>query len=102
MRELETFLLSNLQEILESQDETAIEIANQIDADLVELSENLIDEQIFRDRLAEYAAARNTFHFIYSRPAQPEPLKSSSNNQTLKYRKEILPRVTLHLTHEFK
>lgn len=49
--ELEDWLVSHLQETLESGDSTAIDIANQLDADLVQLGEDIINETILRQRL---------------------------------------------------
>ena len=56
--ELGKWLLSNLQNILDSGDERAIILANQIDADLVELSENILDDSLFRQRLGHYLASQ--------------------------------------------
>ena len=60
LQDVEGRLLSNLQEILDSGDEKAIEVANQIDADFVELGENLIDEATLRERLESYVRACET------------------------------------------
>ena len=60
VRDLETWLVSSLQEILNSGDSKAIEVANEVDADLVELGEGLIDELTFRERLEGYIRACET------------------------------------------
>ena len=52
--ELEAWLLVNLQTILDSKDRTAIDLANKVDADLMELSEGLLDEKGFRVRARRY------------------------------------------------
>ena len=54
LQDLEKWLVGHLQEILDSGDETAIRIADEIDADLVCLGEGLIDEATFRSRLEGY------------------------------------------------
>lgn len=46
--ELEEWLVGNLQDILNSGDRKAIEIANQVDALLVEMGERLLNEDQFR------------------------------------------------------
>ncbi|PIU54908.1 MAG: hypothetical protein COS88_06120, partial [Chloroflexi bacterium CG07_land_8_20_14_0_80_51_10] len=51
LRYLESWVLSNLQRILDSGDEEAIEMANLIDADLVELGEGLVDEKTLLEHL---------------------------------------------------
>lgn len=56
--ELGKWLLSHLQDILDSGDERAITLANQIDTDLVELSEDIIDDSLFRQRLEHYLASQ--------------------------------------------
>ena len=50
--ELESWLLVNLQRILESKDTEAINIANEVDVLLVELGEGIIEPMGFRRRLA--------------------------------------------------
>ncbi len=54
LKELEAWLVANLQAILDSRDSRAIELANQLDADLVELGEGIIDAKDFRERLEAY------------------------------------------------
>jgi hypothetical protein len=46
--ELEEWLVGNLQDILNSSDRKALEIANQVDALLVEMGERLLNEDQFR------------------------------------------------------
>jgi len=65
LRDLEAWLLSNLQRILDSGEDTAIDLANDVDADLVELGEDLIDELTFRERLQSYIRIRDTFPLEY-------------------------------------
>lgn len=60
LQELESWLLSNLQRILDSGDEKAIDVANEIDADLVELGEGLIDETTIRGHLQRFISERDT------------------------------------------
>lgn len=60
LRDLESWVLSNLQRILDSGDEQAIDWANQIDADLIEFSEGLIDEATIRDHLHRLVSTRDT------------------------------------------
>lgn len=47
-RDLETWLVSHLQAILDSGDSRAIELANEIDGRLMELGEDLATEEEFR------------------------------------------------------
>lgn len=51
LQALEEWLLANLQQVLDSGDNDAIRIANELDAGIVELGENLIDESALRDNL---------------------------------------------------
>ena len=48
LREVETYVAENLQEILDSNDENAIEITNRVEADLVEFGEGIIDKATLR------------------------------------------------------
>lgn len=59
-RELESWLLSNLQRILDSGDQLSVEIVNNIDGTLVALGEDLIDERTFRNNLLYYVSLRDT------------------------------------------
>lgn len=52
VRDLETWLLSSLQAILDSREQDSIRLANVIDADLIELTDGRIDEDAFRERIA--------------------------------------------------
>lgn len=54
--ELEEWLVSNLQGFLDSGDRGAIELANQVDALLVEMSEGLISESQLRKSIATIVA----------------------------------------------
>lgn len=60
VRDLETWLLSNLQQILNSDDIKATELANKLDADFIELGEGLIDEATIRERFESYIKNYNT------------------------------------------
>jgi len=60
LQDLESWVLSNLQRILDSGDEKAIAIANEIDADLVELGEGLIDELTLQKHLQGFISERDT------------------------------------------
>lgn len=60
LEELETWLLSNLQRILDSGNKDAVEVANDVDADLVEFHEKLIDEATLRERLDSYITHKET------------------------------------------
>ena len=54
LQELEEWLLSNLQDILDSGDKRAADIANEMDADLVEFAEGIVSESDIRDHLQRY------------------------------------------------
>lgn len=77
--ELEEWLVLNLQAILDSGDEMAVDIANTLDPSLVELRENLINEPAF------FAAAEAMFlrALIDTHPLfTPEPVTTSSGSAT--------------------
>lgn len=72
LHDLEKWLVSNLQSILNSNDAKAIHLANQVDADLMELSEGLLDEVTVRRRIEAY---------IYQeRSAMPTTLEEAQIN----------------------
>ena len=64
-RELEIWLISNLQRILDSKDESAINLANAVDAGLVNLSEKVIDIAEFHSTLDALMRAARTHDFEF-------------------------------------
>ena len=58
LRDLESWLVGNLQAILATGDAETIHVANQVDADLMELGEGLITERTVRDRLQRHRRHR--------------------------------------------
>lgn len=101
LEDLETWLLSNLQEILDSHDETAIELANKVDVDLVELGEGLIDQAILSERLESYLTLRET-KFVFSETGDIAIVSATADVQTLKNRLEVPgPVVDFRLSHVF-
>lgn len=77
--ELEEWLVLNLQAILDSGDEMAVDIANTLDPSLVELRENLMNEAAF------FAAAEAMFRrtLIDTHPLpMPELVTTSSGSDT--------------------
>lgn len=99
---LQEWLLSNLQEILDSGNRVVIDIANQIDADLIQLSEGLIDEVEIRRRLENYARRLETLYLDLSKAKFPVTAHTTSAAETLRGRLEILgPVEDLHLSHVF-
>ena len=102
LRDLETWLLSNLQQILDSGEKAAIDLANEVDADLVELGEGLIDELTFRERLESYAKIRETIPFIFSEIESPATVHATTAVETIRNRLEVLgPVEDLRLDHVF-
>ena len=59
-RDLETWLVSHLQAILDSADSRAIELANEMDGRLVELGEHLSTEEEFRQSVEALARIGQT------------------------------------------
>ncbi len=77
--ELEEWLVLNLQAILDSGDEMAVDIANTLDSSLVELRENLMNEAAF------FATAEAMFRraLIDTHPLPtPELVTTSSGSDT--------------------
>jgi len=102
LRDLETWLLSNLQRILDSGDEVAIEAANQIDADLIELGEGLIDEAAVRERLENYVRFRETIPIVFFETEHPATTNATAAAETFRNHLEVPgPVVDLRLVHEF-
>lgn len=62
---LEDWLVINLQKILDSGDQDCIALANNLDADVVELNEGLITTALIRERLQNYILNRQTILIEY-------------------------------------
>lgn len=60
VKDFEGWLVSRLQGILQSGDETAAQFANELDADLIDLSEGVLDENKLRNRWAAYINRADT------------------------------------------
>ena len=58
--QLETWVVSNLQRILDSGDAEAIHVANEVDASFVELGEDIIDRPTLIERLRTLATEAST------------------------------------------
>ena len=102
LRDLETWLLSNLQVILDGGDETAIEMANQMDADLIELGEGIIDEATLGERLESYARLLETVPHVFSETERTAIDHATVDVETLKSRLEVPGSVVdLRLAHVF-
>ena len=103
IKDLEEWLISNLQNIMDSEEQGAIDLANRIDADLVELSEGLIDKLTFRDRLQNYLTATKTFQLEYGeiKPAEPAILIPSSSNRDFRVDVIINPVEEVHFRASF-
>ena len=67
LKNLENWLLYNLQAILDSNDQLAIRVANEVDADFVQLSEGIIGESIIKMRLESYLAGREIHASLYKK-----------------------------------
>jgi hypothetical protein len=67
---LEQWLVSNLQRILDSDDDEAITIANQLDADFVEFNESVIDIQTLQNTLLSLIASHDSI-IVEDPEAQP-------------------------------
>ena len=80
LQHLEEWLLSNLQNILDSADQKAIDLANKIDADLVELAEGLIEESTIREYLQCYLMDSQTTSIEYGQtPSTDEVLSVTAS-----------------------
>ena len=82
LQDLESWLLSNLQRILDSGDEKAIDMANELDADLVELGEGLIDELTLQKHLQGFVSERDTIP-VSSPDTEPVTTATKASDETI-------------------
>ena len=81
--ELESWLIEHLQQILDSGEAATIELANQVDADLVELGEGLLTEQELSRRLERYLRLAETITADFSGAARRTETYTSTGSGTL-------------------
>ena len=72
LSDFEDWLVAHLQEILDSGEQDAIEMANQIDADFAEYSQGILDEQTIFDNLHSYFSETFTVNFQLGEFIQPQ------------------------------
>lgn len=101
LQDLESWILSNLQTILESGDESTIHAVNQLDADFVELSEGLINEASIREHLQNYASIKETIESDFFDTVQFLNTEATTVAVTIRYHSEVMPVVNLHCVHQF-
>ena len=102
LEDLETWLLSNLQAILDSGDEKAIQVANQIDADLVELGEGLIDYETLRGNLQSFISERDTIPVAFPNIRLDTASHATADVETIRNLLEVPDLVVdLRLDHVF-
>ncbi|CAI4029902.1 hypothetical protein DNFV4_00322 [Nitrospira tepida] len=91
--ELEEWLVGNLQDILDSGDHKAIEIANQVDALLIEKGEQLLSEDQFRD---------SVYALLIEKGLPAEFNSSASGNTVIHTEPMILaPTIYFRVSHSF-
>lgn len=93
LKELEDWLVEHLQEMLDSGEQAAIEMANQIDADFAEYSQGILDEQTIYDMLRSYFFGVFTVKFQFGEIKQPQQIAiiDSSVNSVIESDISITP-----------
>ena len=82
LQDLESWIVLNLQRILDSGDDETIEIANRIDADLIGIGEGLIEETTLREYLQSYISAKQTIPIISIRTTPKGPITTTAVEET--------------------
>jgi hypothetical protein len=104
LQQLETWLVSNLQKIIDSNDKDAEQIANEVDACLVEFGEGLIDLETLHAHLASYTELYRTLSLSFSDTRNREITSSAAAVSTINDRSEVgtVNQVeTVRLSHQF-
>jgi hypothetical protein len=91
-KELEGWLLANLQTILASKDEEAIRIATALDADLMAWGAGHIDDVEFDEKLEAYARAATTVNFSIGPTTAPVVTSSGTGASMSRTTMETHPR----------
>ena len=101
LQAVETWLLANLQAILDSGDSEAIAAANEVDASLMALSEGLIEADELRERIGALVEQGHTI-WVPSNRATLQSTASASSAEAVRRKVEIREAVvSLRLSHQF-
>jgi hypothetical protein len=104
LQQLETWLVSNLQKIIDSNDKDAAQVANEIDAHLVEFGEGLIDLETLHAYLESYIELHRSLSLSFNDTQNPAITKSTAAVSTINDKSEmgiLSPVVTLHSRGQF-
>lgn len=95
LQELERWLVAHLQEILDARNQAAIELANQIDASLVEFSAGALDEVTLRQRLDGLLRLEKTFSLPLPSPfhSQLRSVETGAGSATITEQLQVPGRV---------
>ena len=95
-RQLEGWIVANLQRILDSGDTEAIRLADEVDASFIEVGEGIIDQSILHRRFDDLVRDARPIPFEFGeRPYLTQPTSVSSTRGT------ITPGKSLQLVHSF-
>jgi hypothetical protein len=95
-RQLEGWIVANLQRFLDSGDTEAIRLADEIDASFIEVGEGIIDQTILQRRFDDLLSEARFIPFEFGEPAHLTQLTSVSST-----RGTITPGKSLQLVHSF-
>jgi hypothetical protein len=104
LQQLETWLVSNLQKIINSNDRDAVQVANDVDACLVEFGEGLIDLGTLHAHLESYIELHQSLSLSFNDTQNPVITKSTAAVSTINDRSEVgilSPAVTVHSRVQF-
>jgi hypothetical protein len=95
LQELERWLVAHLQEILDARDQAAIELANQIDAALVEFSAGVLDEVALRQQLDGLLRLEKTISLFLPNPfhSQLRSVETGAGGATITEQLQVPGRV---------
>jgi hypothetical protein len=99
LTQLEDWVISHLQEILNSGDQKAIEIANKMDADIVQFGEGIFDKLTLHDRLQNYFLNAQTNYC--GEPLPMPDIVTSTNSSTIRVFKSLMPVEEVRVQFEF-
>ncbi len=84
LQDLEAWLVSNLQQILDSGEKADVDLANKVDADLVELGEGIMDELAFRECLQTYIRIGDTLPLNFYETQLQDTVTPSTAVETIR------------------
>ena len=99
VEDIEVWLTANLDEILDSRDALLVDLANNLESDLIEYGEDVLNEETLRDRIHSYYKGLTTI--VNEASSETSVTEVGSSTETLNLKEDYSHSTTLYPTLSF-